>query len=301
MPKWVCLYAFQFLMICTYLTYGQRPPLYFKIDKIAKEVNGKVGISILNIEDRDTINYNGNSYCVMQSVFKFPIAITLLNGVDKGKIDLNKKIHINKNEMTADTWSPLRDKYPEGNVDVSIGDLLKYMVSNSDDIACDVILKTLGGPKNVEDYMRNIGIKEIAMAASEAEMHAGWNIQYMNWCTPRAMVHLLDIFYKKKILSKKSNELLYTLMAETTTGPKRLKGLLPAGTKVAHRTGTSNTNSKGMTPATNDVGIISLPNGKHIAIAVFINDAYANEAKLEDVIARIAKTVYDSEMTKKCK
>src|SRR4051812_32632866 len=110
MPKRMSTYSFIFSMVFACTAYGQRPALYFKIDKIAKEINGKVGVAILNIEDRDTVNYNGGTYCVMESVFKLPIAITLLNAVDKGKIDLNQKIHINKNEMTIDSWSPLRDK-----------------------------------------------------------------------------------------------------------------------------------------------------------------------------------------------
>ena len=67
-------------------------------------------------------------------------------------------------------------------------------------------------------------------------------------------------------------------MTETTTGPKRIKGLLPADAVVAHKTGTSPTNSEGLSPATNDVGIITLPNGKHIAIAIFVCNSTADEA-----------------------
>jgi beta-lactamase class A len=76
-------------------------------------------------------------------------------------------------------------------------------------------------------------------------------------------------------------------------GPKRLKGLLPAGTPVAHRTGTSATNAQGLSPALNDVGVILLPNGQHVALAVFVTDSYADTATRELVIATIAKAVYD--------
>ena len=81
-------------------------------------------------------------------------------------------------------------------------------------------------------------------------------------------------------------------MIESPTGPKRLKGLLPAGTIVAHKTGTSGT-FKGITAATNDIGIITLPNGRHLAIAVFVSDSPANEATREETIAKIAKAVWD--------
>jgi beta-lactamase class A len=81
-------------------------------------------------------------------------------------------------------------------------------------------------------------------------------------------------------------------MIESPTGQKRLKGLLPKGTVVAHKTGTSGTRD-GVTAATNDVGIITLPNGRHLAVAIFVSDSPADEATRERVIAEIAKALWD--------
>jgi len=81
-------------------------------------------------------------------------------------------------------------------------------------------------------------------------------------------------------------------MAESNPGSKGLQGLLPNGTVVAHKTGTSGTQN-GITAATNDIGIITLPNGKHFAIAVFVSDSPADEKVREAVIAKIAKAVWD--------
>ena len=81
-------------------------------------------------------------------------------------------------------------------------------------------------------------------------------------------------------------------MTDSTPGAKRLKNLLPAGTAVAHKTGTSGTQN-GITAATNDIGIITLPNGKHIAIAIFVSDSPADEKTREAVIAKIAKAVWN--------
>ena len=109
-------------------------------------------------------------------------------------------------------------------------------------------------------------------------MASSWELQYTNWCKPAEMTVLLDMFYNGKILAKPTNDFLYKLMTETSTGPKRIKGLLPDGTVVAHKTGTSPTNAEGLSPATNDVGIITLPNGKHLAIAVFVCNSTDDEA-----------------------
>lgn len=263
-----------------------------QIIQIAQQSKGIVGVSILGIETRDTLNYNGNSRLVMHSVMKFPIAMTVLNLVDKGKYKLDQKMKVGKGDMHPNTWSPLRDKYPNG-TEITLGELLSYMVSQSDNDACDFLLKKLGGPQTVLNYLYSLGIKGINVVASEGDMAKAWEVQYTNWCKPADVVHLLDLFYSGKVLSKSSNDFLYRIMTETSTGPKRLKGLLPADAVVAHKTGSSATNDEGLTPASNDVGIITLPNGKHLAIAVFVCNSKADETTRDSVIAHIAKAAWD--------
>ena len=263
-----------------------------QIIQIAKQSKGIVGVSILSIETRDTLNYNGNSRLVMHSVMKFPIAMTILNLVDKGKYKLDQKMKVGKGDMHPNTWSPLRDKYPDG-AEITLSELLSYMVSQSDNNACDFLLKKLGGTQTVMDYLQSFGIKGINIVASEGDMAKAWEVQYTNWCKPADVIRLLDLFYSGKVLSKGSNDFLLKTLTETTTGPKRLKGLLPVDAVVAHKTGTSATNDEGLTPATNDVGIITLPNGKHLAIAVFVCNSKADDATRELVIAQIAKAAWD--------
>lgn len=82
--------------------------------------------------------------------------------------------------------------------------------------------------------------------------------------------------------------MLMKWMSESVPGAKRLKGLLPAGTVVAHKTGTSGTR-EGMTRATNDIGIVTLPDGRYLAVAVFIADSRATEDVRDGVIAESAK------------
>jgi beta-lactamase class A len=96
----------------------------------------------------------------------------------------------------------------------------------------------------------------------------------------------------KRGLSAESQALLLKLMTESIPGAKRLKGQLPAGTVVAHKTGTGGMRD-GITSATNDIGIITLPNGTHLAVAVFVSDSSADEATRESVIARMAKAAWD--------
>ncbi len=271
---------------------AQQESLLRQIKDIAKPAKGIVGVSILGIESRDTLNYNGSSRLVMHSVMKFPIAMTVLHLIDKGKYKLDQQLKVNKKDLLPNTHSPLRDKYPDG-AEIPLGELLSYMVSQSDNNACDFLLKKIGGARVIEDYIQSLGIKGIAVNTTEAEMAASWEVQYLNWCKPADVVRLLDIFYKGKTLSKTSNDFLWKIMTETSTGPNRIKGLLPKDAIVAHKTGSSPTNDAGLSPATNDVGIITLPNGKHLAIAILVCNSTADEATRELVIAKIAKAAWD--------
>ncbi len=291
------LKSFYFIFFSTTIIWGfnvsaQSNSLKNQIIEIAKEAKGTVGVSVLNIETKKSISYNGNLHLPMQSVMKFLIAITVLHEIDLGKFKIDQLIYISKNDLPK-TYSPLRDKYPNGNVDVSIRELLSYMVSQSDNDACDILLKTLGGTRKVEDYMHSLGIKNTSVKASEFQMAQAWNVQFTNWCEPVAMTQLLNIAFRPNFLSQNSHTYLWQMLQETITGPKQIKGLLPVGTIVAHKTGRSSTNEQGITAATNDVGVINLPNGRHLAIAVFISNSPTDLAMRESIIARIAKAAYD--------
>jgi beta-lactamase class A len=104
---------------------------------------------------------------------------------------------------------------------------------------------------------------------------------------------LLQMFYEGHVLSPESTALLKQWMTGSVPGTHRIKGLLPRGTVVAHKPGTSDTDSDGLTIATNDAGVITLPNGHHLYVVVFISDSHADEAVREGVIARIARLAYD--------
>lgn len=267
--------------------------LRLKIQGIISKTDAKFGVGIKNLDTDDTLNINNGEQYPMQSVYKFPLAMAVLNQIDKGKLSLDQKIHITKNDLLSNTWSPLSDKYPDGNVDLPLSEILCYTVSQSDNNGCDILFRLIGGTCKADSFIHSLGIKCIMIKGTEEEMHKDWNVQFTNWCKPKAMVQLLNIFYQKKVLSETSNNFLWKQMVETTTGPKRIKGLLPSETIVAHKTGSSGKNENGLTAALNDVGIIVLPNGQHIAIAIFVSNTKADDATNEKAMAEIAKAVYD--------
>ncbi|HLM56943.1 MAG TPA: serine hydrolase, partial [Pyrinomonadaceae bacterium] len=129
---------------------------------------------------------------------------------------------------------------------------------------------------------------------TEREQSTGPEVQYRNWATPLGMLKLLRALHEGRGLSQPNRALLLKLMTDSTTGPRRLKGKLPAGTQVAHKTGTSGTDKAGLTRATNDVGIITLPDGRHLAVVVFVSESKAAAAVREGTIARVARAAWDA-------
>jgi beta-lactamase class A len=265
-----------------------------EIDQIVSGKNATVGVSIIGNNGKDTLSFNGNGHFPMQSVFKLHIALAVLSEIDKGKFSLGQKVEVRKNDLLPeDFWSPLRDENPNGG-SFTIARLIQYAVSQSDNVACDVLIRLIGTPKTVEEYFKKNNIQDIAIAFSEEEMQAKWENMFQNWTTPIAASNTLKIFYENdnSLLSKNSYAFFWKTMKETSTGLNRLKGSLPDGTIVAHKTGTSGTNKEGLTPATNDIGIIFLPDGQYFVISVFITGSKENERTNEKIIADIAKATY---------
>jgi beta-lactamase class A len=271
----------------------QNQDLQKQIEQIASAAKGRVGMQAVVIETGESVSLNSKEHFPMQSVYKLPIAMSVLSQVDAGRLKLEQRVRVEKSDFVREGQrSPVRDKNPNG-VELSIGELLRFAVSESDGTASDVLLKLAGGGEAVGKYLSGLNVSEMAVVNSEKEMGQDWETQYRNWASPEGAVTLLRALHEGRALAAQSQALLLKLMTESPTGPKRLKGLLPGGAVVAHKTGTSGTNASGVNAATNDIGIVTLPNGRHVAIAVFVSDSPADDATREGVIAKTAKAVWD--------
>ncbi|QOW09736.1 class A beta-lactamase, subclass A2 [Kaistella flava (ex Peng et al. 2021)] len=281
-----------FLFISLF-SFGQNNVLKHQINEIIKGKNATVAVSVLDFENNKSIDINGNKKLPMLSVFKFHIALAVLNKVDEGKLSLDQNIFIKKSELLENTWSPIREKYPNGNIEMPLSELIKFTVAQSDNNGCDLLLRLIGGTETVQKFINSKGIKAFQIKADEEKMHQGYEFMYLNWTTTNAANSLLKKFYDGKVLSKSSTDFLMKTMLETNTGKNKIVSHLPKGTPVAHKTGSSGKDKKGMTVAENDIGIITLPDGKHYAISVFVSDSMENEETNTKIIADISKIFFD--------
>ena len=263
-----------------------------QLNQIIATKHATVGISIKSIEDKDALSINGNLKMPMMSVFKFHIALAVLNKVDEGKLSLTQKIFIKKEALDPETWSPMAEEFPNGNIDLTLDQLLRYTVSHSDNNGCDILINLIGGTKVVQKFINKQGIKDFVIKVNEEQMKS-WEKLYINTTTPLATTELLEKFYKGKVLNEATTKYLYQIMVETSRGLTWMKAGLPENTELAHRTGLSGTNDNNLRVAMNDVGIVKLPNGKHFILSVYLKEITETKDDTEKIIADISRATWD--------
>jgi beta-lactamase class A len=296
-----------------------------ELARIASTSGGTLGAAILHIETGASAAHNGEQRFPMQSVYKLPIAAQILKRVDAGELSLYQKILIRREDLR---WghSPIAERVPGGGAKPALKDLLLAMVYESDNTACDLLLNLAGGPEAVTRMLVSHGFQAINVSRPEGllilDFHgipdAPGRVQrditaklvgevpqrtrdealrrYLSdprdTASPVEMARLLALLQRGELLRPSSTALLIQMMINTQTGPNRLRAGLPAGTPLAHKTGTTASYDE-KTAFVNDVGIITLPNGGgHVAVAAFVKDARSGTAAAEAAIASIARAAF---------
>jgi len=280
------------------------------VEAIAQDAHGTVSVACLLPGTMLNCDLHPHNHSPMQSMFKYPLALTVLHLADAGKLFpdqrpgdsittvLNRTVRFLPEDRIANTYSPLQDLYPNANVDVPLRELIQLAAGKSDNAATEVLIRIIGGPSVVQGYVRSLGITAFQLQDDEKGLHRDPTAQYRNWIEPAAAVKLLERLVIDSPLSPAANAFLVQTLTASVTGPGRLRAGLPIGIVLAHKTGTSGTHG-GITAATNDIGLVTLPDGRKLAIAVFVTDSRADEATRESVIARIAHSAYDEAIATK--
>jgi beta-lactamase class A len=274
-------------------------PLQHQIQGIAADAQGRVSVACSLPESSLNCDLDPHARPPMQSVFKFPLAVTALHLIEQGKLSLDQSIRfLPSDRILPHTHSPLQDRYPEANVNVPLRELLGLAVSQSDNVAADIVLRTIGGPAIVNSYMDSIGVSGFHLEDGEDGLARDVATQYRDWFEPAGAVQLLRRISDNSPITPEHTRMLLQWMQETPNGALRIKGKLPSGTIVMHKTGSSGTR-EGVTFATNDIGLITLADGRRLAIAIFVTDSRAGDDARDAVIARIAEAAYDEAMQAK--
>lgn len=262
------------------------------IEAVIKDKKATVGVAVI-LNGKDTLTINDTEKYPMMSVYKFHQALAVCRYLNQKNIPLSTVLHADKKFFKPNTYSPLRDKYPQGNIDLPVNELLSYTLQLSDNIACDILFDYIGGVKAADEYIHTLGIKDVSLGATEDEMHQNPEDCYKNWSTPLAAARLLEIFTTNEALKNEYTDFVKRTMTECQTGKDRLPAPLSGkGIIIGHKTGTSDKNSGGEYTGINDIGFVSLPDGRRYTIAVFIKNSREKMSTNIRMIADISAAVY---------
>jgi beta-lactamase class A len=272
------------------------------IHTLGRAFSGHVGLAVRDLQTGWTSSYNGSTLFPQQSVSKFWVALTALDKVDRGQLDLNRPVVVRREDLTL-FHQPIAALVKGNGYTTTLGDLLYRAITQSDNTANDFVLRRAGGPDAVRAFLRNNQISSVRFGPGERLLQshtAGltWRQEYsignrftaarsslptevrraaferyvadpIDGASPLGLIDGLAKLHRGELLSPESTRRLLTTMANTRTGARRLKGGLAPGWSVAHKTGTGQVFGSAVA-GFNDVGIVTAPDGRAYAVAVLI-------------------------------
>ncbi|WP_435417402.1 serine hydrolase [Parerythrobacter aurantius] len=265
--------------------------------------DGFVGAAVHDIERGRTVDFNGGELFPQQSVSKLWVALAALRMVDRGELDLAEPALIGYRDLTL-FHQPVRQfVVARGLYRTNYADLMARAITQSDNTANDVLLKRVGGPSAVRAAIDQAGLGTIRFGPGEREMQSAiagleWRQSFavgrtfyqaraqvpdlqrriafdayvtdpVDGASPRAIAVALGRIARGEVLQSATANHLLALLAQTKSGPRRLKGGVPQGWSIGHKTGTGQ-ELRHEQAGYNDVGILTAPDGRRYAVAVMI-------------------------------
>lgn len=276
-------------LISLLLSCSDRRCLITEINSIISEKELTLGVAIYDLKDGQIAAINADRSFPMQSVYKFHIALAMLNKVDRGIFSLSDSIVVKQSQLQPKTWSPFRDHYPNGHT-TTLATLIEYMVINSDNNISDLIMDMVGGPTALQNYLLENNIPNTNICSYERDLQSDWKLQFLNYTTPNSVVELLRKFHNNELLDDYTNRFLWDIMSRSYTGT--IRDSLPRGITIAHKSGFSGVGEDGIIAANNDIGIMRLPNNREIIFSIFITESKESPQESYKIISRIAATIY---------
>ena len=265
---------------------GSDAELAARLKVICEKAGGRCGVAVTHVESGRGAASGGDAPLPLYSVFKLPLAVEVLKGVEEGRWQLDQKVHVEPGEAAPGVeensalWRKPSDR--------TLRELIELSIARSDNTSSDKMLELVGGPEAVTRRMRALGLNNIEVRSNVKEFLKSRDAAHPNTGAAGDLARLLALIQKGEALGPPQRDLLLAVMARTVTGDRRLRAGVPAGTPVGDKTGSG--------PATtNDVGLITLPGDRgHLALAVLLDGSKLPVAKQEDLIAEVARAAYDA-------
>ena len=273
-----------------------------RLRELGAGFEGRVGIAVQSIDDGWRAGWKADELYPQQSVSKFWVALTAMEAVDRGRVSLDDKVTLGRNDLTL-FHQPIAAQILGGGLTITLGELMLKAITTSDNTANDKLMRSVGGPDAVRAFIGRHDIHGVRFFDGERALQskiAGliWSQNYSigdaffkarnalpyrirkaafdryvddpyDGAEPNAIVAALARLKRGELLSPASTARLLSIMGNTKTGANRLKGGLRPGWSLSHKTGTGQVLGK-VQAGYNDIGILTAPDGRSYAVAVMI-------------------------------
>lgn len=263
-----------------------------ELTAIADSAKGDVGIAL--IYDGDTLTVNNDAIYPMMSVFKLHQAVALCRMFEENGTSLDSVMTLRRSELDPDTWSPMLKDHSDEEISLPMRRLLEYTLIESDNNASNEMFVRLMPPAACDSVIAGIiprGSFEIRF--NEAEMQADHSRAYSNRTSPLGAAILIDRLFTDTLVGKSYQDFIKSALLRCQTGPDKISAALSEteGITIGHKTGSGDRDENGRLTASNDVAFITLPDGRHYSLAVFVKDFDGTDAEAAATIARISAAV----------
>lgn len=269
-----------------------RTGLEKELTAIADSAKGDVGIAL--IYDGDTLTVNNDAIYPMMSVFKLHQAVALCRMFEENGTSLDSVMTLRRSELDPDTWSPMLKDHSGEEISLPMRRLLEYTLIESDNNASNEMFVRLMSPAACDSVIAGIiprGSFEIRF--NEAEMQDDHSRAYSNRTSPLGAAILIDRLFTDTLVGKSYQDFIKSALMRCQTGPDKISAALSEreGLTIGHKTGSGYRDENGRLAASNDVAFVTLPDGRHYSLAVFVKDFDGTDAEAAATIARISAAV----------
>ncbi len=272
-----------FLMLVSLSVFAENSQNFDQsIAVLEKENGGRLGVSALNLENGQRLEYRANERFALASTFKLLLVAAVLHQVDLGKEKLDRPIPFDAKDI--ESYAPITSQHVKDG-QMSIAALCAAALQYSDNTAANLLLKTVDGPAGLTRYIRTLGDRVTRLDRNEPTLNTNITNDLRDTTTPASMLRLMQTVLVGNVLSPSSKAQLTHWLIGNTTGNAKLRAGLNPMWRVGDKTGS------GANGASNDVAIVWPENHKPFLVAVYYTESTISSEQQSKVIAQVGMIV----------
>ncbi len=257
---------------------------------LAKRHKGKVAVALKNLKTGEEFYLNADEVMPTASLIKLPVMVETYWQANEGKVKLDTMLTLKKADKVQGSGI-LTPHFSDG-ASFSLRDAVRLMIVYSDNTATNMVLDQIGLP-STNARMEKLGLKDTKINAkvfrADTRLDQERGKKYgLGSTTAREMVQLLEMIEGGKVVSPEASKDMLDHLKRCDDKEKMTR-FLPAGTVVAHKTGSVNASKT-------DAGIIYTKSGP--VVVCVLTDGNEDQRWVADnaaqvLIGKIARVVYD--------